>query len=151
MFFNTNYCLMQVKSIAECSKGRILQYFQRSLSYHLSLRSWFCLFLRCRFTQVLLYITGPIENQKFIRVNNNSALIEARVFIRLYTVKWTKGSNANNWNSLIITSSMREILQLNMTIEETCNFYPHGWKLKISQILNLWNSNLKTCCMPTNH
>ena len=37
--------LMQVKSIAECSKGSILQYFQPLLSYHLSLRSLFCLFL----------------------------------------------------------------------------------------------------------
>ena len=36
---------MQVKSIAECSKGSILQYFRPSLSYHLSLRSLFCLFL----------------------------------------------------------------------------------------------------------
>ena len=42
---------MQVKSIAECSKGSILQYFQPSLSYHLSLRSLFCLFLSDRFTQ----------------------------------------------------------------------------------------------------
>ena len=32
------------QSIAECSKGSILQYFQPSLSYHLSLRSLFCLF-----------------------------------------------------------------------------------------------------------
>ena len=47
---------MQVKSIAECSKGSILQYFRPSLSYHLSLRSLFCLFLRGRFTQVLLYL-----------------------------------------------------------------------------------------------
>ena len=47
--------LMQVKSIAECSKGSILQYFRPSLSYHLSLRSLFCLFLSGRFTQVLLY------------------------------------------------------------------------------------------------
>ena len=30
---------MQVKSIAESSKGSILQYFRPSLSYHLSLRS----------------------------------------------------------------------------------------------------------------
>ena len=35
---------MQVKSIAECSKGSILQYFLPSLIYHLSLRSLFCLF-----------------------------------------------------------------------------------------------------------
>ena len=39
LVFNTNYCIMQVKSIAECSKGSILQYFRPSLSYHLSLRS----------------------------------------------------------------------------------------------------------------
>ena len=37
---------MQVKSIAECSKGSILQYFRPSLSYHLSLRPLFCLFLK---------------------------------------------------------------------------------------------------------
>ena len=47
---------MQVKSIAECSKGSILQYVQHSLSYRLSLRALFCLFLSGRFTQVLLYI-----------------------------------------------------------------------------------------------
>ena len=45
---------MQVKSVAECSKGSILQYFRPSLSYHLSLRSLFCLVLSGRFTQVLL-------------------------------------------------------------------------------------------------
>ena len=50
----TNYCLMQVKNIAECSKGSILQYFQPALfSYHLSLRSLFCLVLSGSFTQVL--------------------------------------------------------------------------------------------------
>ena len=42
--FKINYCLMQVKSIAECSKGSILQYFRPLFSYHLSLRSLFCLF-----------------------------------------------------------------------------------------------------------
>ena len=52
--FKTNYRLMQVKSIAECSKGSIQQYFRPSLSYHLSLKSSFSLFLRGRFTQVLL-------------------------------------------------------------------------------------------------
>ena len=43
---------MQVKSIAECSKVSILQYFRPSLSYHLSLRSMFCLFLSDRLRQV---------------------------------------------------------------------------------------------------
>ena len=35
---------MQVKSIVECSKGSIGQYFRPSLNYHLSLRPLFCLF-----------------------------------------------------------------------------------------------------------
>ena len=45
----TNYRLMQVKSIAECFKGSILQYFRPSLSYHLLLRSLFCLFFEWPF------------------------------------------------------------------------------------------------------
>ena len=36
---------MQVKSIAECSKGSILQYYRPSLSYHFPLRPLFCLFI----------------------------------------------------------------------------------------------------------
>ena len=56
MVFKTNYRLMQVKSIAECSKGSILQYFRPSLSYHLSLRSSLCLFLSGHLRQVLLFI-----------------------------------------------------------------------------------------------
>ena len=56
MVFKTDYHLMQVESIAECSKGSILQYFRPSLSYHLSLRLLFCLFLSGCFTQVLLYL-----------------------------------------------------------------------------------------------
>ena len=54
LVFKTNYRLMQVKSIAESSKGSILQFFRPSLSYHLSLRSLFCLFLSDRFIQALL-------------------------------------------------------------------------------------------------
>ena len=45
LVFKTNYCLMQVKSIAECSKGSILQYFQPSFSYHLPFSPLFCLFI----------------------------------------------------------------------------------------------------------
>ena len=47
MFFKTDYHLMQVKSIAECS-----QYFRPELSCQLSLSIFF---LSGRFTQVLLY------------------------------------------------------------------------------------------------
>ena len=55
LIIKTDCRLMQVKSIAECSKGSILQYFQPSLSYHLSLRPLFCLFLSDRLRPVLLY------------------------------------------------------------------------------------------------
>ena len=57
LFFKTNYGLMQIKNIAECSKGSILQYFRPSLSYHLSLSSLFCLFLCGRLRQFLPYHT----------------------------------------------------------------------------------------------
>ena len=55
LVFKTNYRLMQVESIAECSKMSILQYFWPSWSYQLLLRSLLCLFLSGRFTQILLY------------------------------------------------------------------------------------------------
>ena len=45
------YCRMLQESI--------LQYFQPSLSYRLSLRPLFCLFLSGRLSQVLLYMLGP--------------------------------------------------------------------------------------------
>ena len=56
LVFKANYRLMQVESIAKCSKGSILQYFRSSFSYHLSLRSLFLSIFEWRFTQVLLYI-----------------------------------------------------------------------------------------------
>ena len=55
LVLKTDYRLMLVKRIAECSKGSILQYFRPSLSYHLLLRCLFCLFLSGRLRQVLLY------------------------------------------------------------------------------------------------
>ena len=54
LVFRTDYHLMQVKSILECSKKSILQYIQPLLSYHLSFRSLFCLFLCGCLRQVLL-------------------------------------------------------------------------------------------------
>ena len=57
LVFNTNCRFMQVKSIADCSNGSILQYFRHSLSYIylFSLRSLFCLLLSGRFTKALMY------------------------------------------------------------------------------------------------
>ena len=66
LVFKTDYCLMQVKSIAECSKGSFLQYFRPSLCYHLPLTPLFCLFLSGPLRQVLLYNkTSPLfENRE---------------------------------------------------------------------------------------
>ena len=63
LVFKTDYCLMQVKSIAECSKGSILQYFRPSLSYSLLFRSLLCLFLSDCLTgsdfDVILHVVKP--------------------------------------------------------------------------------------------
>ena len=53
---------MQVKSIAEYSKGSILQYFRPSFSYHLSERSSFCLFLSDIKYQVWSACFKPCQN-----------------------------------------------------------------------------------------
>ena len=45
----------------------MLQYFRPSLSYRLSLRSLFCLFLSDRFTQVLLYV-GSLTVIAFMKI-----------------------------------------------------------------------------------
>ena len=56
---------MQVKSIAEVGEHSAI--LLTSLSYHLSLRSLFCLLLSGRFTQVLLYLSDVML--AFIQVN----------------------------------------------------------------------------------
>ena len=48
--------LMKVKSIAECSKGSILQYFWPALNDNWSWKPIFGLFESGLFTQVLLYV-----------------------------------------------------------------------------------------------
>ena len=57
--FKTVNRLMQVKSIAECSKESILQYFRPSFSYHLSLRAFLSIFewsLKSGFTVIPTHI-----------------------------------------------------------------------------------------------
>ena len=97
---------MQVERIAECSNESILQYFQPSLSYHLSLRSLFCLFLSGRLRQVLLYLYNVytfkrmnfliiteilIENKRYIFEILNSVLGTARAVLvfRVYAHEYT--------------------------------------------------------------
>ena len=70
LVFKTIYCLMQVKSIAECSKGSILQYFRPSLNYQLLSKFLFCLFLSGRFTQVLLYTLNVNDQLCSVSIDN---------------------------------------------------------------------------------
>ena len=75
LVFNTNYRLMQVKSIAECSPWSILQYFRPSLSYHFPLRHLFCLFLSGRLRQVFLYIEVCFGKGSLIKQNKKKELL----------------------------------------------------------------------------
>ena len=54
--FEDRLSLNAGQRIAQCSNGSILQYFRPSLSYHLSFRYLFCLFLSDRLRQVLEYL-----------------------------------------------------------------------------------------------
>ena len=93
----TNYCLMQVKSIAECSPWSILQYFWPSLSYHLSLRSLFCLFLSGHSTQVLLY-TNLLQLNDFICSPGTMKMRNVFIKMRPRLVKKNKNFERNNVN-----------------------------------------------------
>ena len=92
MVSKTNYCLMQVKSIEECSKGSILQYFGPSLSYHLSLRPLFCLFLSGRLRQVLNGQNYLVWPRKYAHSGFSClmhSLLQKDTLLRTYfTVHW---------------------------------------------------------------
>ena len=70
LVFKTDHRLMQVKSIAECSKGSILQYFRPSLRYHLSLTSLFCLFFRPLKTGFIVLVFRAEINKIIVRKAN---------------------------------------------------------------------------------
>ena len=53
--------LNAVQAYCKMLQESILQYFRPSLSYHLSLRLLFCLFLSGRLRQVLLYIQKQVN------------------------------------------------------------------------------------------
>ena len=78
LFFKTNYCLMQVNSIAECSKGSILQYFRPSLSY----LWWFVI----KIFVLLMWV---------------SILVLFKKFTVLQLLFWLK--DHNNWNDHLVT------------------------------------------------
>ena len=74
---------MQVKIIAECSIESILQYFGPSLSYHLSLRSLFCLFLSGSLRQVTVVAKlniGELQVFKGHRVSITHLVFFSRIY-----------------------------------------------------------------------
>ena len=62
-------------------QGGILQYFRPSLSYHLSLRPLFCLFLSGRFTHVLLYRVLALTLVHTFNMLQNSIRAPIQIFI----------------------------------------------------------------------
>ena len=79
MVFKTDYLLMQVESVAECSKGSTLQYFRPSSSYQLSLRPLLCLSSSGCFTQVLLYL----NSMKFSLQSFGKSILIKNMFVHM--------------------------------------------------------------------
>ena len=112
LVFNTNYRLMQVKSIAECSNGSILQYFRPSLSYHLSLRSLFCLFLSDRFTRFfLLYVEDRGVSTHMRRLAGDSSACIHKVWMDVKTQSQFRAlatrSTVNCWSERWFSIAIR--------------------------------------------
>ena len=76
----TNYLLMQVKSIAECSKGLILQSFKPSLSCHLLLRSLVLSFLSGLFESFIVLTTYIVYMYFLLTCCKITILIKVRFF-----------------------------------------------------------------------
>ena len=98
--FQDQFSLKQVKSIAEC----FLQYFRPSVSYHLSLRSLFCLFLSGRFTQVLLYSFITL-NTVFTHCTCSSVIKESSVTLTGATNTWCIRITTGIWCRCWATAS----------------------------------------------
>ena len=65
LVFKTNYRIMQVKRIAECSKGSILQYFRPSLGYQLSFRPFLSIF---EWLYCIIKIAGVIKHGRSCQI-----------------------------------------------------------------------------------
>ena len=65
---------MQVKSITECSKGSILQYFRLTLSYHLSLR--LSIFEWPFYTDLTVCNIGKKQTAFFVFISGNACVLK---------------------------------------------------------------------------
>ena len=164
---------MQVKSIAECSKGSILQYFGPSFSYQLSLRSLFCLFLSGRFTQVLLYAISTkisvaglyyncisiLTSLLIVDISNGSAHISPEFCISLAVLIFLAGPLSmiiyeafenNHVMSEVVCKIVNIFLSIGLNICFGCSKEPshRDGSFEYSQhILGLinWKFNFKLC------
>ena len=103
LVFKTEYRLMQVKRIAECSDGSILQFFRPSLNYHWSLRSVFCLFMSGRLRQGLLYCCFSVRKILITaeRLNTIDTSICHYMYVTLCLSETCNNSDDNFIQSLI--------------------------------------------------
>ena len=112
---------MQVKSIAECSKESILQYFRLSFSYHLSLRPLFCLFYGWDLGVQggrgggLINYFFPEFNQIWVvsysyacHVQRYNVLVPAP-WVPLGGAKWSNINYKVNFKTLCVFSQMKDI------------------------------------------
>ena len=82
---------MQVKSIAECSKGSILQYFRPSSSYHLSLRSLFCIFLTGRLRHQNCFFSELERNMYKTYLTCGAILVMMSLYRTADGLRWRDG------------------------------------------------------------
>ena len=123
---------MQVKSIAECSKGSILQYFWPSLSYHLSLNSVFCLILSGRLHRFYCTVRENWEKVPLVQVYLN-VLSNERTILRTWFSKiLINGCYGNKMSN----TNWRQVLPWMKTCEQNLLF--------LQEILIKWNSALQT-------
>ena len=134
MVFKTHYRLMPVKSIAECSKESILQYFRPSLSYNLSLRSLFYLFLSGHFTQVLLYakmceeylrsVGGTISVSSLSFKGKGLPYVVMRS-ISLLSPSTTLSVSQSTWISVKNNVIHSKFKVYNKSLKVSCHLQPH--------------------------
>ena len=98
--FRTNYRLMQVIRIAECSKGSILQYFRPSIGYQLSLRPFILFIFEWPF-----YLSFTVFRLTHGTMKNRHRTRTPTQLQELYTIKTTN----SNWQWINNNSNNRTI------------------------------------------
>ena len=87
---------MQVKSIAECSKGSILHYFRPPLSYHFALIAWFCLFFKWPLKTSFTVLKNINKTEGMEEEKKEGILLKWKLFLQNFIkdqlLKWSLGA-----------------------------------------------------------